>query len=47
MIAFAGIYWLVSAHKWFKGPIVQGDEAELGKIEAEFSNVERELEEID
>ena len=47
VIAFAGIYWLVSAHKWFKGPIVQGDEAELGKIEAELSNIERELEEID
>jgi amino acid permease (GABA permease) len=47
VIAFAGIYWLVSAHKWFKGPIVQGDETELGKIEAELSNIERELEEVD
>ena len=47
VIAFAGIYWLVSAHRWFKGPIVQGDETELEKIEAELSNVERELEEVD
>jgi amino acid permease (GABA permease) len=47
VIAFAGIYWLVSAHRWFKGPIVQGDETELEKIEAELLNVERELEEVD
>ena len=47
VIAFAGIYWLVSARKWFKGPIVQGDEDHLQKIEAEFSNIERELEEVD
>ena len=28
-------WWLVSVRKWFKGPIVQGDEAALEKIEAE------------
>ena len=33
------IWWLVSVRKWFKGPIVQGDEAQLEKIAAE---VERE-----
>ena len=43
----AGGYWLISARKWFKGPKTQGDEAELAKIEAEFTNIERELEEVD
>jgi len=28
-----GIWWLVSARHWFKGPIVQGSEAELEDIE--------------
>jgi amino acid transporter len=27
------IWWLVSARKWFKGPIIQGSEAELEAIE--------------
>jgi len=27
------IWWLVSARKWFKGPIIQGSEAELAAIE--------------
>jgi amino acid transporter len=31
-----GIWWLVSAHKWFKGPIAQGTEAELEAIEAQY-----------
>ena len=47
VIAFAGIYWLVSARKWFKGPIVQGDEDHLQEIESVFTNVERELEQVD
>jgi amino acid permease (GABA permease) len=47
VFAFAGIYWLVSARKWFKGPRAQGDEVELAKIEAEFTNIERELAEVD
>jgi hypothetical protein len=38
---------LLSARKWFKGPKAQGDEAELERIEAEFANIERELEEVD
>ena len=29
VIGFAGIYWLVSARKWFKGPKVQGTAEEL------------------
>ena len=31
-----GGWWLLSAHKWFKGPIVQGSEAELARIEQSF-----------
>ena len=47
VLLFSGGYWLLSARKWFTGPKVQGDEAELNKIEAEFANIERELEEVD
>ena len=47
VLLFAGGYWLLSARKWFTGPKVQGDEAQLKAIEAEFANVERELEEVD
>ena len=37
VIGYAGIYWLVSARKWFKGPKVQGSAAELAEIERELS----------
>jgi amino acid permease (GABA permease) len=37
VIGFAGIYWLVSAHKWFTGPRVQGSAEELANIERELS----------
>jgi len=37
VIGFAGIYWAVSARKWFKGPKVQGTEEELEAIERELS----------
>ena len=47
VLAFSGGYWLLSARKWFKGPKAQGDETALAKIEAEFTNVERELAEVD
>jgi amino acid transporter len=47
VLLFAGTYWLVSARKWFKGPRPQGDEEKLKSIEAEFTNIERELEEVD
>ncbi len=47
VLIFSGGYWLLSARKWFKGPQVQGDEAALEKIEAEFDQVEEILEEID
>jgi amino acid transporter len=31
-----GIWWMVSARRWFKGPIVQGSEAELSRIESQY-----------
>jgi amino acid transporter len=37
VIGFAGIYWLVSARKWFKGPKVQGSAEELAAIERDLS----------
>ena len=37
VIGFAGIYWLVSARKWFKGPKVQGTAEELARIERELT----------
>jgi amino acid permease (GABA permease) len=37
VIGFAGVYWLVSARKWFTGPRVQGSADELAAIERELS----------
>jgi amino acid permease (GABA permease) len=37
VIGYAGIYWLVSARKWFTGPRVQGSPQELAAIERELS----------
>jgi amino acid transporter len=31
-----GIWWFVSARKWFKGPVVQGTEEELTRIESQY-----------
>jgi amino acid transporter len=31
-----GVWWLVSARKWFKGPVVQGSVEELMRIEEQF-----------
>ena len=39
VIGYAGIYWLVSARKWFKGPVVQGSTEELAAIERELEAV--------
>jgi hypothetical protein len=39
VIGFAGIYWLVSARKWFTGPRVQGSAEELAAIENELGSV--------
>jgi amino acid transporter len=33
VLAIVTIWWIVSARKWFKGPIIQGSEAELAAIE--------------
>jgi amino acid permease (GABA permease) len=38
VIGFAGIYWLVSARHWFKGPKVQGTPEELAAIEHELAS---------
>jgi amino acid transporter len=35
-LVLVGGWWLLSARKWFKGPIVQGSEDELERIEAGF-----------
>ncbi|MCU1677741.1 MAG: hypothetical protein JWM93_2499 [Frankiales bacterium] len=37
VIGFAAIYWMVSAHKWFKGPKVQGSAEELAAIERDLT----------
>ena len=36
VLGFAGIWWLVSARKWFTGPRVQGSPTELAAIEKEL-----------
>ena len=35
-LLLVGGWWLVSAHKWFKGPIAQGTPEELARIEAQY-----------
>jgi amino acid transporter len=39
VLGFASIYWVVSAHKWFTGPKVQGSAEELAAIEAELESL--------
>ncbi len=39
VLGFAGIWWLVSARRWFKGPKVQGSPEELAAIERELGSV--------
>ena len=36
VIIVVGLWWVVSAHKWFKGPVVQGTPEELAAIEADL-----------
>jgi len=38
VLGYAGIYWLVSARKWFTGPRVQGTPEELATIERELAS---------
>jgi amino acid transporter len=35
-LLLVGGWWLVSAHKWFKGPVAQGSPDELARIEAGY-----------
>jgi protein-S-isoprenylcysteine O-methyltransferase Ste14 len=35
-LLLVGSWWMLSAHKWFTGPIVQGTEEELARIEAQY-----------
>jgi amino acid permease (GABA permease) len=39
VLGFAGIWWLVSARKWFTGPKVQGSPEELAEIERDLDSV--------
>jgi amino acid transporter len=39
VLGFAGIWWLLSARRWFTGPKVQGSAAELAAIEAELESL--------
>ena len=41
VLLFSGGYWLLSARKWFTGPRVQGDSAELAAIEQRLSSAEQ------
>jgi amino acid transporter len=38
VLAYSGIFWLVSARKWFTGPRAQGDEAGLEAIEQKLTS---------
>jgi amino acid permease (GABA permease) len=40
VFAYAGIFWLVSARKWFTGPRAQGDESALEAIEQRLQTAE-------
>jgi len=40
VFAYAGIFWLVSARKWFTGPRAQGDESALEAIEMHLQTAE-------
>jgi amino acid transporter len=39
VLGFAGIWWVVSARRWFTGPKVQGTPEELAAIEADLEAV--------
>ena len=39
VLGFAGIWWLVSARRWFTGPKVQGSAEELAAIERDLGSV--------
>lgn len=37
-LALVGGWWMLSANKWFKGPITQGTEEELAQIETQYEH---------
>lgn len=37
-MVLVGGWWMLSANKWFKGPIVQGSPEELARIEAQYEH---------
>ena len=37
-MTLVGGWWVLSANKWFKGPIAQGSEEELARIEAKYEH---------
>jgi amino acid transporter len=37
-LALVGGWWILSANKWFKGPIAQGTEEELARIETQYEH---------
>jgi hypothetical protein len=39
VLGFAGIWWLVSARRWYQGPKVQGSPEEVAAIEADLTSV--------
>jgi hypothetical protein len=39
-LLLVGAWWMLSARKWFTGPIVQGTEEELARIEAQYGEGE-------
>jgi len=40
-LLLVGVWWLVSARHWFKGPISMGSEEDLARIEAQYGEVTR------
>jgi hypothetical protein len=36
VLAAVGLWWVLSARKWFKGPVVEGTEEDLARIEAQY-----------
>ena len=40
-LLLVGGWWVLSANKWFKGPIAQGTEEELARIEAQYEHAAR------
>jgi len=36
VLLLVGMWWALSARKWFKGPVVEGTEQELERIEAAY-----------